>query len=519
MSDSGAVSAVSTVRWIEGATEERDRIDRALATGGEALHASAHRSVVAYDGGDALAPRIVVKHYHPPASRMRALRDRVFDRAPAWREWRALRTLHVRGLPVARPLAFGIDAAGRALVAMQRVEGPDFATALDRADADERARLVERLAACVARLHEAGFVHGDLHLGNLRINEDDDRVILLDVQDARGTTSPAARRRDLARLLFALERATGDSATGALLLAALPDDPGLDRARCAFLRDHARGRQRRHLRPGADWRALETGPPPRRGLGVAGIEASLLDEALRDAKPLRSLAPRRSGRVQIDVIELGGRQQVRKRVAAGNLRRGVADRLRGSPAARAFRRGQRDRLVSDRSAPALAFLEHRAWGRRPESTLLLEHVGEIDLDAWRPASPEAARDVAIAVATWLAEQHAVGLGHRDAKAGNIRMTWRAGNARFWWVDLEDLTGPRPLRESKRLHALVQLNASLADEAFDADVRRAALDAYHARLPFRRAIDAVACEIHERSIARDHRYRGRPTGPVTARQTP
>ena len=513
------MSDVNPVRWIEGADEECARIDRALATEGEVLNASAHRSVVAYDGGDGLPPRIVVKHYQPPASRLRALRDRVFDRAPASREWRALHTLHAQGLPIARPLAFGVDAAGRGLVAMQRIDGPDFATALDRANAEERTRLVERLAASVARLHEAGFVHGDLHLGNLRVAADDDRVTLLDVQDAHRTTSPATRRSDLARLLFALERATGDSRTGALLLAALPDDPGLDRARCKFLRDHARGRKRKHLRPGGDWRVLETGPPPRKGLAVASLEASLLVEALRDAKPVRSLAPRRSGRIRIDEIELAGRRQIRKRVEAGSLRRAIAERLRGASAARAFRRGQRDRLISDRSAPALAFLEHRAWGRRPESTLLLEHVGEVDLDTWRPASPEAARDVAVAVATWLAEQHAVGLGHRDAKAGNIRMTWRADVARFWWVDLEDLTGPRPLRERKRLHALVQLNASLADDAFDADARRAALHAYHARLPFRRPLDAVARGIHQRSLARDHRYRGRPSSPVSFRRTP
>ena len=513
------MSDVSPVRWIEGAGEECDRIDRVRATEGEVLNASAHRSVVAYDGGDGLPPRIVIKHYQPPASRLRALRDRVFDRAPASREWRALHTLHAQGLPIARPLAFGVDAAGRGLVAMQRIDGPDFATALDRANAEERTRLVERLAASVARLHEAGFVHGDLHLGNLRVAADDDRVTLLDVQDAHRTTSPATRRSDLARLLFALERATGDSKTGAVLLAALPDDPGLDRARCTFLRDHARGRERKHLRPGGDWRVLETGPPPRQGLGVASLEASLLVEALRDAKPLRALAPRRSGRTRIDEVELAGRRQIRKRVEAGSLRRAIAERLRGASAARAFRRGQRDRLISDRSAPALAFLEHRAWGRRPESTLLLEHVGEVDLDTWRPASPEAARDVAVAVATWLAEQHAVGLGHRDAKAGNIRMTWRADVARFWWVDLEDLTGPRPLRERKRLHALVQLNASLADDAFDADARRAALHAYHARLPFRRPLDAVARGIHQRSLARDHRYRGRPSSPVSFRRTP
>ena len=59
----------------------------------------------------------------------------------------------------------------------------------------------------------------------------------------------------------------------------------------------------------------------------------------------------------------------------------------------------------------------------------------------------------------------------------------------------------------RLRALVQMNASIADDVLDLDTRRDALARYHARLPFSRDLEDVAKEIHAQSVARHHRYRG------------
>ena len=254
----------------------------------------------------------------------------------------------------------------------------------------------------------------------------------------------------------------------------------LDDALRAFLTDHARGRARRFLRVGAHWQRLESASSWS-GLCTSRFAAGTLEDALLRAEAVRVEAPRRSGRVTIEHVPVDGALWIRKHAFAGSLRRAVADRGRGSPPGALPAR--RARPVSDRAAPALAYLERRVVGRAPESLLLLERVGDVDLDAHHPNDAEGELRLAFALVDWLADQHARGLGHRDAKGGNIRVGWTDGGApRFWWVDLEDLIGPVRLR---RLHASTrqQLNASLADDAFDSVTRRDALARYHAR--FRR----------------------------------
>lgn len=563
------MSAAIRVRWQEGDPALHIALDRALAPDaapGARLHTGPHRTIETFSlppfassaspaasdaVREALAPsesarvpgsigadhalRVVAKRYRrrgPGASALR-LRDRLLRRTPEAREWRALSALHAAGLPVPEPLARGSLPGGEAIVVMRHVGRHDLAAALRAAGPGTRRRLLARLAELVERLHAAGFVHGDLHLGNLRA--DGETIQLLDLHRARRSTRRRARARDRARLLHSVEHAVGDGELLGVLRQALAaglstgDRPArakgraesaehaLDVARRTFLRDRARGRARRRLRAGRDWRRLVFEAPRRTGLADldtdAGVDARAIEDGLLHANAVRSGPPRRDGRVEIEEIEVEGRRWIRKHVRAGSLRRALADRIRGSSAARAFARAQRDALISTRSAKPLAYLERRAAGGVVESTLLLERVGDVDLDAYRPSDAAQARRVAIALARWLAEQHAVGLSHRDAKGGNVRLAFEGERVRFWWVDLEDLIGPRRLGPAARLRALVQLNASLADEAFDAAARRAALEAYHARLPFRRPLGEVAREIHAASLARAHRYRG--VGPGAA----
>ena len=124
------MSTRRTVHWIEGEERDRERIDRALASAGTPVHANTRRTVLAFAPMAGDAEGLIVKRHHPGRSRARDLRDRVFDRRPAWREWRALRSLYELDLPVPRPLALGIDATGDAIVAMRFVGTMDLATAL-----------------------------------------------------------------------------------------------------------------------------------------------------------------------------------------------------------------------------------------------------------------------------------------------------------------------------------------------------------------------------------------------------
>jgi tRNA A-37 threonylcarbamoyl transferase component Bud32 len=139
--------------------------------------------------------------------------------------------------------------------------------------------------------------------------------------------------------------------------------------------------------------------------------------------------------------------------------------------------------------------------------LVLEKVGDEDLDHVSPNSPEAETRLACALGEWLADGHAWGLSHRDLKAGNIRVAIRAEAIAFWLIDLEDLSGPKHLSDDARLHALSQLNASVSDEAMSIEARLAALEVYESRVPFAPRSETAARVIARRSLARAHRWRG------------
>lgn len=496
-----------TIRWLAGTPDACNAINRLRAGGAspEILHTGPYREIEAWAPHASGTPTLVLKWFAPRGSALRRGRDRLLARTTDAREWRALQALATADLPVPRPLAHGRLPSGERVVAMEHVGEASLLARLRTASPDERRVLLAALVDTVRRLHTAGFVHGDLHLGNLRATGES--IQLLDLGRSRRTRSRRARERDLARLLHSLDRDADDADAAETLHAAFGGGVSLDDALRAFLADHARGRARRFLRVGARWQRLDPAPGWS-GLGTSRFDAGALTDALLRTEAVRVEAPRRSGRVTIEHLPGDGASWIRKHAFAGSLRRAVADRGRGSPARRAFLRGERDRLISRRAAPALAYLERRVAGCAPESLLLLERVGDVDLDAHHPDDAEEGRRLAFALVDWLADQHARGLGHRDAKGGNIRLEWAdGGTPRFWWVDLEDLVGPVRLSEAARLHALVQLNASLADEAFDPATRRDALARYHARLPFTRPLERVAQEIHARSLARNHRYRG------------
>jgi heptose I phosphotransferase len=150
------------------------------------------------------------------------------------REAKMLKTLQRDGLPGPRCLAAGEDGQGQAFVLTEEVpDAVGLMTALRTRPAGRaRRELAARLGTALARLHEAGFVHGDLYAKHVLLREADGEFCLLDWQRARcGAMARACRIRDLA-----------------CLHATLPDDLAGPRERFACLRAYLGKPDRRVLR-------------------------------------------------------------------------------------------------------------------------------------------------------------------------------------------------------------------------------------------------------------------------------
>ena len=493
-------------------SEIESALDRALE-GAEEIQSSAHRTVhqiVTEDSSRDAEPEagFILKTHHVATGHhsIREAFKRRLGMSPARREWFALTSLHARGVDVPRPRAWGRLENGDEIVVTEMLSGTSARDSFRAAMPEERPALAIALGRTLQALHQADYRHGDLHLGNLFVTHD--RIVLLDLQKARPLKRSSERLRDLVTLELSLARAGWSLDERSAFRSTLEPTAQFDSALRHFLQDHLRGRARRRHRVGGDWATAQL--DGLRGLRDQSLSMEKLREIIHSANQDPNPRQRRSGRIHLTEAKAGDRVVVVKRVESRSLRRALGDRIRGSSGKRAFHKGQRASLLSDRAARPLAYLEERRLGLTIRSWLVVEKVGEIDLDCIVPESRELECRIASTLGAWLAEAHSWGLSHRDLKAGNIRVTIRDTSIDFWLIDLEDLTGPRDLTDDARRHALSQLNASLADEAFGIDARREALEAYLARAPLTdENIDApgIAAEIARQSLERRHRWRG------------
>lgn len=115
----------------------------------------------------------------------RTVFDGTFDGCPAiikrfedwfgWyrcrREKRGLERLAGRGLSAPKVLMAGIDEKGQHVLAIEKIEdAADGASAVETADSEDAAKATLVLVfQYIARMHEAGVVQNDLHLGNFLI--------------------------------------------------------------------------------------------------------------------------------------------------------------------------------------------------------------------------------------------------------------------------------------------------------------------------------------------------------------
>lgn len=518
--------------WLAGAPTTRALVAQALdrAAAGETLRRSARREIVRVRVAaepEHAAHDVVLKRFHTRRP-LRTAFARALGRSAARREWRALALLFRAGAAVPEPLALLRDGSEEVL-ATRFVPGAPLATALAAASARAKRAILASLAAALRAAHDAGVAHGDLHAANVLV--DGDRVAIVDWQRARRAACERARRRDIAmlELSLALEGATRSTRLR-LRRAALGERATRDDLRAhgrsvdALAFDHYRGRTRRCLRPGRRFARVEARAPGgrcARGLRVVELPDSLLERALAaldaPASDARCRVLKDDARARVTRVDLASladgplppalaRSVVVKEVRKGGLARRIADVVRGSPARRAWIAGHGLAARRIEAARPLAFLEIGGIGRACARSLvvLTDLGGSPSLDdaashARRGTTPDQLADALVALALAL---HRRGVDHGDLQASHV-----FGLDPPALIDLEGLRFAKRLSDARRIAALAELNASIADSRLPAGVRARAFVRYARALPFAMLRERALREIVRRSLARSHAWRG------------
>lgn len=370
----------------------------------------------------------------------------------AAREARALTSAQARGLAVPELVA----------------SGPDWTATrwLGRARAASRADLPLLLRAA-ADLHARGVLHGDLHLGNLLVQ--DGAVIFLDLQRARFLPW-------LPRLLRARERGFLAYSLGE------PLPPELESVR--FWRDR---RAQRH------WRSRTARCLEESGGFAAFQRAGAHGFRRRDADPA-ALAAR--------LDELATATPFKATAGSELYRAGpwIAKRFaREADARRAWVGGNGLEVRGIATGRALAWVG--PW-------LVMEDGGAtvtdwVDGGGFAAASEAERAELARALGSLVARLHRRGVYHADLKANNV--LWRPG-AEPRLLDYGAVRFAASVPRRRRVKNLAQLNAALPD-LVPASLREAALASYLAESgcaddPARLRRDVVTA-----SVRRRHRWSG------------
>lgn len=516
------------IRWISGSPEIRKAVETWLqdpdAFETLVLSQSPYRRVVAVSGATLTEP-IAIKEFLP--IRMRTSR---FERIVGWlrwltrrsaseREWHALERLSAAGVAVARPLAFARRRGGGALIVTQYVTHAKTLKAALEGYAFERHRLMRNVGKLVRRLHESGYLHGDLHIGNILIGNRG--PVLVDLQRVHEIQHPDDRLRDLAFLDFSLHH-LGVTLSDRLRfrIAALGHGPFRVAAERQMLRDigrassargveYFRGRTRRTLRTGEGFERIDH--EGWSGLRMEDVpEANVLAAIAAHRREVASGGPdviKSDHRAQISAVRVGDTRIIVKQVVKSSLRKRVADAVRGSAGRRAWIGGHGLQLRGIGAATPLAFLELRRHGVPLESIVLLEDLSDL------PCAADVAADDPLALALpqcllkLLLRLHRNEVIHGDLQALHIYLKRDHGVVGTALIDLEGVRFSRHLEDRDRIEMLAQLNASIGEDVIPTEARIRMMERYLRALPFEHGNERALRQVVQRSLKRDQRWKG------------
>ncbi|MBI2920352.1 MAG: phosphotransferase [Planctomycetes bacterium] len=408
-------------------------------------------------------------------------------------EWKALRHLSAAGIPVPRPVAWARAPGGGAVLATAEVAG---AVPLKAA---YRRELLPAVAALLRRMHGAGYLHRDLHLGNLLVAGD--AVWVIDVHRGRiGPVGPRDEERALGQLAYSLSR-TGTVTDVRRLLAAYRPDADhawverILRHADAFRRAHLASRTRRCLKDSSGFQVAREAD----GLWLVKRPASLAearallarhDALCGEGKAVKALDARR--------ITNAGGFYVKEWRTSGPFR-ALRNWIRGTPARAAWiaANGMRVRNLPAPEGVALAELRGRSvFLAREAAGKPLDRYCREDVPRLRDRRP-----FLDALASAVRRLHFRDTHHRDLKANNILAD---GPMRFAFLDLEDVEFRR-VRRADAVKALAQLNAALP--LLTRADRWRMLRRYAAGFPLLGDLRAAAREIMRLTVRRRHNWPG------------
>lgn len=460
-----------------------------------------------------------------------AMRVRRFFRGPACEaEWKGGIYALQAGIPAVAPAGYTTDLIKNgARCSLLVTEAVEPAYALDEfweqvvADDDlarrrrDTAQLVKALAQMIARAHQAGFEHLDMHAANILVQPLAPRryrPLFVDLQSARRGVplSDAAVVRNLAQLNQWFRRRSDVTARLRFLRAYLRyrneyehafehgrplghSFRSLVQALARAAERHAEllgaQRDRRAMREGQYFTRLRAGEW--RGMAVIRTKHASADsplsrlvltpawwrEQLRD--PLRwfrngeteSCKESHSAWVRRGMLSFENQPLplIFKRPRARNWRRRLRQLLGVSRSVRGWRIGHAllNRHVA--AARPVAVLERR-WGPLVlDSILITEAIpGACDLETWLRRTHAASRpdvwlmrkrQMADLMAQHLRRLHERGFEHRDCKAGNVLVAGQP-KSKLLWIDMDGLRRARRWSKKGELRALAALHVSLSD---------------------------------------------------------
>jgi 3-deoxy-D-manno-octulosonic acid kinase len=154
----------------------------------------------------------VLRHYRRGGAVAPMLRDRYLwtglERTRAWTEWRLLRELWLRGLPVPRPVAARVHRMRvfyTADLITQRLLGTR--SLADRLNESTLAQDQWRaIGSCIRRFHDAGVDHGDLNAHNILLTSQHDIYLVDFDKSVFNRFAPTLAHRNLTRLRRSLNK-------------------------------------------------------------------------------------------------------------------------------------------------------------------------------------------------------------------------------------------------------------------------------------------------------------------------